>query len=259
MKIAEFLKSIAGLSVNTLRNYESTLWQLNGFIVGAEPTDNEIKEFLNPYNTSSLHRHKAAIKAYLEFTNPGKPWPFTRRQFAGRRQRVPRYIKPEAIEAIAKAGNGEDDYMLVKTLFNLGCRISELQDIDERKITPDGIPVVTKGGDEKLKIITKDFYPLLKKYAKGKGRRVFPRPYSYYNDRLKAMGKKAGYPEICLHMLRHSRAVDLLRKGLPEAFLQQFLGHAPGSNTTKIYLQINSADLLDQVEQVEEKAKNGME
>ena len=256
MKIAEFLKSIAGLSINTLRNYESTLWLVNGFIAGTEPTEDDIKEFLNPYPTSSLHRHKAAIKAYLEFTNPGKPWPFTRRQFAGRRQRVPRYIKPEAIESIANAGEGEDDYMLVKTLFELGCRISELMAIEDRMITETGIAVVTKGGDEKLKIITKEFYPVLKKYAKGKKKRVFPRPYSYYHSRLKLMGEKAGYPDVSLHMIRHSRAVDLLNKGLKPSYLQQFLGHA-SFNTTAVYLQVDSGDLLKQVEEVELGAKNG--
>ncbi|MCK5235877.1 MAG: site-specific integrase [Deltaproteobacteria bacterium] len=256
MQIAEFLNSIAGLSLNTLRNYESTLWQVSGFIAGDEPTDDEIKEFLNPYCVASLHRHKAAIKAYLEFARPGQPWPFTRRQFAGRRQRVPRYIKPEAIESIAKAGDGEDDYMLVMTLFNLGCRISELMAIDERKITNTGVVVVTKGGDEKLKIITKDFYPTLKKYSKGKGRRVFPRPYSYYQDRLKKMGKKAGYPDISLHMIRHSRAVDLLNKGLSPPYLQQFLGHA-SFDTTAIYLQVDGGELLEQIEKVESAAKGG--
>ena len=128
--------------------------------------------------------------------------------------------------------------------------------IEANQITPDGITVVTKGGDEKNKVVTKDFFPILKKYARGKKKKVFPRPYSYYHARLKSMGEKAGYPDISLHMIRHSRAVDLLNKGLKPAYLQQFLGHA-SFNTTAVYLQVDSTDLLAEVEKVELEAKNG--
>ena len=80
MQIEKFIESIKGMSPNTLRNYKCTLWQLEALIDGKEPTDGEIAKFLNHYQSSSLHRHKAAIKLYLEFK--GVSWPFSRRQFA---------------------------------------------------------------------------------------------------------------------------------------------------------------------------------
>jgi site-specific recombinase XerC len=83
LKINRFLDTIKGLSPNTVSAYRQTLWLLwtymkkqNGSLPkSAEPTEENIKRFLEMYNGASLHRHKAAIKRYLEYL--GEDWPFT--------------------------------------------------------------------------------------------------------------------------------------------------------------------------------------
>ena len=249
MKIVAFLKTIEGLSENTRKCYEQTLWQLNAVIKGEEPTDDEIYKFLRPYATSSLHRHKAAIKIYLEYHK--KPWPFTRRQFTQRRRVVPRYVDPEIVPKIAKGGD-EDDYFFVWSLFQIGCRITELMEIRDRDISLGGVLQVTKGGDQNLTPITKEFYAELKPYSAKKKGRVFPRPYTYYYKRLKELAAAAGVTTITPHMLRHARAIDLLLKGMDLAFVQQFLHHASIA-TTAIYTLVVSPVLARQLE----KAENG--
>lgn len=253
MDIKGFIKSIEGMSENTRHAYEETLWQLHSKIKGREPTTEEIYTFLNTYSASSLHRHKAAIKAYLEYLRPGEPWPFTRRQFVGRRHHIPRYVSPEVVVELIAAAQNEDDRMFVKTLFNLGCRIQELLDIYEKDLSPSGARVLTKGGRYRLKPTTKEFTRELEAYAKTKTGRLFPKPYSYYYQKLKELGKKVGHPEVSPHMLRHARAVDLLRKGLPLPFVQQFLGHA-NINTTAVYLEITGGELGIELEKVEANA-----
>ncbi len=247
VRIREFLKSIEGLSANTKRVYEQSLWQLQSRIKGDEPTPDEILSFLKSYQISSLHRHKAAIKAYLEFKGEG--WPFTRRQFQSRRRHIPRYVTTDVVEEIAKTTQNEDDYMFVTTLFTLGCRISELMGIRGEDITPAGVRLLTKGGSQHLKPITRDFYQVLSKYA-GKRSKVFPESYSYYYLRLKGLATGIGHPEVTPHILRHARAVDLLRKGMSLPFVQQFLGHA-SINTTAIYLEITGGELAKELEKVE--------
>ncbi len=250
MKIPEFMETIGGLSENTRHNYEQTLWQLRANIAGEEPTDDEIYLFLKKYPSNSLHRHKAAIKAYLEYREPERRWPFTRRTFAQRRRRIPIYIPPEVVPEIANAGD-RDDYMFVWTLFQLGCRISELMDIFRDDITATGVKLMTKGGWARLATITKEFRVDLLKYAKNKKGKIFPHTYNYYKKKLEELGRKAGYEgKVNPHMLRHARAVDLLLKGMPLAFVQQFLGHA-NINTTAIYLQITGGELSKQLERVE--------
>ncbi len=247
MKIVDFLRTIDGLSANTKRSYEQTLWQLNHVIKGDEPTDEEIYAFLKPYVANSLHRHKAAIKAYFEWQK--RDWPFNRRQFAQRRRAVPRYVDPGLVKVIAEAGD-KDDYMFVWTLFQLGCRINELMEIEDQNVNPGGVLMVTKGGDQNLTPITKEFYQELKKYTNKKKGRIFPRTYTYYNNRLKVLAREVGHDDITPHMLRHARAVDLLNKGMDLSFIQQFLHHA-NISTTAIYTLVTTPVLATQLERAE--------
>jgi integrase/recombinase XerD len=248
MKITQFIQTIDGLSDNTKRVYEQSLWQLDSVIKGEEPTEQEIYAFLRNYGASSLHRHKAAFKAYLEYL--GQPWPFNRRQFAQSRQRIPRYVQPEKVKEMADAAETQDDYMYIWTLFQLGCRIQELMNILPVDITHNGVALVVKGGWQKIKPVTKSFLQELKKYAGKKKGKVFPRPYSFYYQRLKYLAGKVGIDHVTPHMLRHARAVDLLNRGMPLAYVQQFLGHA-NINTTAIYLQITGGELAQHLERVE--------
>ena len=250
MQIEKFIESIGGMSPNTVRNYEQTLLQLEALIDGKEPTDDEIVKFLNSYTSSSLHRHKAAIKIYLEFR--GVPWRLSRRQFAIRKRKVPRYVRVETVRKIIEAADNEDDRMFVNTLFTLGCRINELMIIEGRKIGKKGIRVTVKGGNEKLKPTTADFNTEITRFARGKEGRIFPMTYSYYYSKLKELALKAGHPGVTPHMLRHARAVDLLSKGMPLPFVQQFLGHT-SINTTAIYLEITGGELTEELEKVDRR------
>jgi integrase/recombinase XerD len=267
LKINRFLETIKGLSPNTVSAYRQTLWLLwtymrkqNGSLPkSAEPTEENIRGFLQQYKaiSSTLHRHKAAVKAYWEYLHPKEVWPINRREFMSPRRRVPRYTSPDNIPLLLEQTDNEDDAMFVETLFQLGCRISELLGIEEKDITPAGVLVVTKGGHQRLKITTSDFNKKLKSYAQNhKKGKVFPKKYSYYIKRLKLIGHRAGIDDISPHMLRHARAVDLLNKGMGLAFVQQFLGHA-NINTTAIYLEITGGELAQNLERVEAAALNG--
>ncbi len=254
MQIKEFLKTIEGLAKNTRSSYEQTLWQINSVIKANEPSVDDIYRFLSGYKSASLHRHKAAIKAYREFTLPGELWPFNRRQFTVRRRHAPRYVSPEVVHELIDATENEDDRMFVLTLFTLGCRINELMGIECGDLTPLGVKVLTKGGNTRLKPVTKEFHSVLSAYVQKKKKgKVFPRTYTYYYFKLKDLAKKTGHTEVTPHMLRHSRAVDLLRKGMSLPFVQQFLGHV-NINTTAIYLEITGGELVQELEKVEAKA-----
>lgn len=259
MVIKEFIDSIAGLSVNTQVAYEQTLWQLKSTIAGDEPTNEEIKAFLKSYSkASSLHRHKAAIKAYLEHTRPGQAWPFTSRQFIVPREEIIRFIPAEVVFRMADAAENDDDRMFVLTLFTLGCRISELRGITASDITPAGVQVLAKGNKFLLKVVTADFNRKLKEYAAGKEGNIFPESYSYYRKVIIRLGKAVGHPEVTPHMLRHARAVDLLDKGMDLSYVQQFLGHADISTTAR-YTLVTKGKLGATLEKLEGNGHNELD
>ncbi|MHB8084313.1 MAG: tyrosine-type recombinase/integrase [Dehalococcoidia bacterium] len=248
MQTEHFLKKIKGMSENTKKAYEQSLWLLERQIKGAEPTDDEIRRFLAHYPPKSLNRHKAAMRAYLHFLK--REWPFEPHEFPATRRGLPRYVPPEKIQKLIAMLKDPDDKMAITTLFQLGCRISELMGFSRDDVTPAGVRLVTKGGYEKIRPITKEFSAELHKYIKGRRGKIFDRGYSHYYLLLKEYGPKIGFPHLAPHMLRHSRAVDLLRKKMPLPFVQQFLGHA-NINTTALYLEITGGELGEELQKVE--------
>lgn len=255
MQIKQFLDSIKGLSDNTRRAYEQTLRQLNSGTKGKEPTQEDILKFLKHYQASSLLRHRAAIKAYLNFK--GESWPFTPQQFSATEKKVPPYIRPDVVEKIIETTDNQDDRMFVYTLFTLGCTINELIGIERKDISRSGIRVPVKGATTRLKPITEDSYKTITKYARKKHGKIFPRPYSYYYARLRVLTKQAGFGEVTPTMIRNARAVDLLNKGMGLLFVQQFFGHA-SINTTAVFLNITSDrltrdELIDALEKAEKR------
>lgn len=140
--------------------------------------------------------------------------------------------------------------MFVETLFTLGLRVGELMRITRESITATGVIVVTKGGEEQLKTALPKFLHRLQNYAKSQDGAVFPHAYNYYYTTLKAIGRRAGIEGVHPHILRHTRAVDLLNKGLALPYLQQFLGHKL-ITTTMIYTKITGGELLKALENVE--------
>jgi len=259
VQIEEFMPTIRGLSDNTRRAYSQTLWQLDSFIKGDEPTENEIQKFLIGFNAATLYRYKAGIKAYWDWRFKGKEWPFNRRSFLAPRKKLPRYVNPSVVYEMVDLAVNPDDAMFIRTLFMMGCRIHELMSFENDMVTDTGVAVKTKGGDTKLKVFTKDFRDVFLRYTKGKRGRIFPMSYNYYYTLMKRLGKQVKHPEIAPHMLRHARAIDLLRKGMQLSDVQQFLGHA-NINTTAIYLMITGGDLAKQLEEVEgnHKAKRSV-
>jgi integrase/recombinase XerC len=258
MKITQFIESIKGLSPQTQSAYRQTLYQLDQTVKGDEPTADEIKSFLEGYgNTpSTLQRHKAAIYRYWDWRFEDKKWPFHKDQFRKVHRRLPdfEYLSEDVVIKIARAGT-KDDYWFVWTLFSLGCRIAEFMGIRDEDIREQGVMVLSKGGEYRLKVATPEFIAQLRKYIGRKKGRIFPNNYSYYYGRLKKLGAKVGYPNIHPHLLRHAKATDLLDKGLDGVYVQQFLGHASYS-TTAIYQQVRPGKLHQELQKVEKANGN---
>jgi len=248
MKIKRFLKSIDGLSDNTKRVYHNTLLMLQDIVKNSEPTDSEIEQFLTKFKPTTLYRHKAAIKAYLEFQ--GRQWPFTSRRFRSPRDVAPKSVPRQVVDEIMAAADNEDDYMFVWTLFTLGCRISELMSITPENITDRGPLVIRKGGNETLLVMFKDHVPILKKYAMKKKGRLFPHNYSYYRKKLRDLCEKAGHKALTPHVLRHSRARDLRERGMELDTLKDFLHHA-SITTTARYTMVDGGAVANKLDKIE--------
>lgn len=250
MDIAGFLKHYSGLSELTKKAYRNTLLMLERRIGNAEPSDNEIRSFLKNFRLgTTLQRHKAAIKRYLIYKK--QPWVFDSKEFATVHKKLPKYLSRENIQMLIDHASNEDEAMFIETLFITGIRITELLSLTEESLSNEGIQFTGKRGKERIVPITdRAFIKKLYSYARKQKGRIFPLKYYDYWLLLRRLCLEAGVQMVSPHSLRHSRAVDLINKGVSLGGLQTFLGHEqPG--TTLIYSQLTQADLKRELEKAE--------
>ena len=76
-------------------------------------------------------------------------------------------------------------------------------------------------------------------------------PWQYWNvtDVVDRLRKRSGV-EFTPHMLRHTYATDLLRRGLPAEVVQKLLGHASITTTMNLYAHLQVEDVRRSLETV---------
>jgi integrase/recombinase XerD len=250
MDITGFLNHYSGLSESSKRAYRNTLVMLERKITDNEPTEDEARNFLKAFKKgTTLQRHKAAIKKY--FTYKRWVWGFDAREFIPARRRLPRYLSREEVNKLVENAGDEHIRMFVKTLFMAGARIAELMSLTNESIEADGVRVTGKGDKERfVPIPDSNFMSRLKMYASKCKGRLFPESYYNYWLTLRRLCLQAGVEIVSPHTLRHSRAVDLVNRGVSLGGIQTFLGHEQAS-TTLIYTQLTQRDLKKELERTE--------
>ncbi|MEX2514914.1 MAG: tyrosine-type recombinase/integrase [Candidatus Paceibacterota bacterium] len=161
--------------------------------------------------------------------------------------------------------SGLRDRTILETFFSTGMRISELVALDKKQISSsinkDELELSITGKGRKTRTVyfspralkwlgrylqsRKDDEPALfvnYRAPKDASRRLTPRSIQ---KRVKKYAVSAGLPQDTTpHVLRHSFATDLLRKGVDIRILQEFLGHS-SITATQIYTHVTDKQLRD--------------
>ena len=165
----------------------------------------------------------------------------------------PEYLKLPEIERAIVFCRTQLERTLVIVLFDTAVRISELlglrlSDIDwENKI----ITVIRKGHRVTEVNVSDKAMVELKKWLgirRGESDRVFL-DISYYDawTIIKNIGKRAGISNMHPHIFRHSRAIQMLRAGVPINIVSQHLGHKSIKTTIDIYGNFTTPDVREQL------------
>jgi site-specific recombinase XerD len=161
-------------------------------------------------------------------------------------RKLPRFLSLPEVEAMFKVASGDRrDSLLLKSLFFLGLRNSELENlrIEDIDMINGNVKVVQGKGrkDRYVPIPSSTLLQELKGYIENRNTgRLF-----YVSDRhirriVKEYAVKAGLrtpEEIHPHTLRHSYATFLQNQGTPLNIIQDLLGHAR-IDTTTIYVHM---------------------
>ncbi|WP_353684346.1 site-specific integrase [Thermodesulfovibrio sp. 3907-1M] len=139
-----------------------------------------------------------------------------------------------------------------------GARVSEVLNIDETRdldFRNSTVRLITLKRSEKKKNqyrivpvpdrVISEYLRFTKLHPKMEGK-VFKLKRNNFFVVFRQLCKKAGIPDEIAHphVLRHTRAIELLRAGIPVTAVQQLLGHA-SLNTTAMYLRYSNIEIQE--------------
>lgn len=173
------------------------------------------------------------------------------------------YLTEEEIEVLLNQPDLTDcherrDYCLLLTLFDTGARVSELINIRRNDISFGSVNTIIlhgKGRKDRIIPITKTTSQVLRKYLKSVGDTnhnfseafLFQNRYGKqmtrwavtdilkkYDNRARADSRYHPTAPVTPHVIRHSKAMSLLKAGVNLIYIRDFLGHSD-VQTTQIY------------------------
>lgn len=152
--------------------------------------------------------------------------------------------------------------LLMTLLYSSGLRVSELVNLEVKDLDLDERTIHIRGKGEKDRIVLFDYTTrdLVRVYLRN---RIFDSKYLFVNrygnvltvryiqKMIKQYAHAAGIKKkVTPHILRHSFATHLLRKGMDIRAIQRLLGHS-NLTTTQIYTSVD----MDALKSVYDRAK----
>jgi integrase/recombinase XerD len=268
------LQNVRGRSLNTVMAYRRDLEMFEEFR-RAHKDIGRIYEFMKKRGLSprSQARVVSSIRTYFRFLEAHGEKAEELRQLRQPRvkAKLPKALSEADFARIFEAAATENPFRTARNqltlllLFGLGCRVSELiqlnlQDFNE---VDNWLVVTGKGNKQRILPLTGRLSEEVRAYIAKVRPQLMKEstPALIINDRghrpsrvdiwrwLSAWSKKAGFEEpVSPHQIRHGCATALLESGADLRTIQMLLGHA-SIQTTQIYTSVSPRKLKSDVEQ----------
>jgi len=198
---------------------------------------------------STLLVEAAALKRYMEWANI----PHKRLERPSVPLQEPRYLSPEQVRTLIDACTSPLMKCLTVLLYDTGARIGEILGLQVSDIRWDGFITVTRKGGRRDRVPVSEFgLQALREYMQSRSTRKHPSLFGNltYHDvwyEYARLCKSIGLQNFRPHMLRHSRAIDLIQQGVDQNLVAYQLGHVNPTTTMKIYTRLTPDDLRKKV------------
>jgi len=249
----EFLKNVRGYSPQTIKSYKITLNSLkdNHEI---EELDGKIALNIMPlriklknHSKRSILAKLSAVRSFVEYlkTQHNIEIKLKNAQSIKAPKTLPKPVEQNSIYEVIE--NSEIEIrVLVKTLYGLGLRISELANLELKDISTEWIRVTGKGNKTREIPLLDSLAKEIKEYINLNN----PKEYLFEKNgkklsdaqlryKLEKAFKKLGI-KATPHQLRHSFASHLLAKGARISDVSELLGHSSMA-TTQIYTKLTNS------------------
>lgn len=232
---------------------------------------------------SSRNQRLAAFKSFFHYVSAETPdYLFQCQQIASipmkrTASKAMNYLSPEGIHHLlmqpdTRTWKGRRDHALLVLLYDAALRVQELADLqikDLRLENPAIVQVFGKGRKARTVPLNGKTAMILKEYVTEQRKRTYSTVESplYQNSRGSKLTRvgisgilqkyvkkmKENHLEqyipgkISPHSLRHSKAIHLLRSGVPLIYIRDYLGHE-SVITTELYTRVDSEEKRKAVE-----------
>lgn len=267
------LQNVRGRSLNTVKAYRHDL----ELYVDYKKNHHDVKGFYlfmkkKKLSDRSQARAISSLRTYFKFCEDrGVNSPELRDLHLPKVQaKLPDVLTPEDYKRLFDASVVEDpnrtrrNQITLMLLFGLGCRVSELiqLNLQDLNTTESWVSVMGKGGKQRIVPLTDTLRQELKSYVENVRPTLLKETTNsiLINDRgnrpsrvdiwrwLSAWSKYAGFNStVGPHQFRHGCATALLESGADLRSIQMLLGHS-SLQTTQIYTSVTTKKLTETVE-----------
>ncbi|MFZ4402605.1 MAG: tyrosine-type recombinase/integrase [Pseudobdellovibrionaceae bacterium] len=268
------LQNIRGRSLNTVAAYRRDLEIYLNYKKQNGITITGFYDFLRQQNLSvrSQARVISSLRTYFKFCEErGLQRPELKDLRPPKvNASLPKALQLDEFEILYKACQTQDQAKTYRNeltllfLYGLGCRVTELIDLNILDYSPTDLTmkIKGKGGKERLVPLSTDLATKLNIYLQLHRLELMKEPSSaiLINDRgrrpsrvdlwrwLAAWSIKAGFAEpINPHRFRHGCATAMLEGGADLRSIQLLLGHA-SIQTTQIYTNVSTASMTEAIQ-----------
>ena len=263
MQLASFIEpflnycsQIRGYSPQTIRNYKIALELLIKYheieqknsvtIINIMP----LRLHLAKHSKKSISARLSTIRSFIKYLNTQKR---KKIKLSGAQsikvpKTLPKPLRKEDILKIIKTSNSQAS-LIIKMLYALGLRVSELSNIKLIDITNEWIRVNGKGNKTREVPLIDNLNEDIKNYIK-----IFkPKLYLFEKNTIQVKDFQIRYiikkefeklgVKATPHQLRHSFATDLLQEGARVSDVSELLGHS-SLVSTQIYTKLTNSTKL---------------
>lgn len=294
MIIEEFLKYLRyelNYSVHTVLSYKNDLCQFSEFLVDSvteelrldSVTQNDVRDWMMHLSESgdsarTIRRKVQALRAlykYMERMGFAESNPAADVELAKMPQRLPNYVRPEALDALIDEPIDENDFeavrdkLMLMMFYETGIRRAELIGLLDVNVDVGKMQIKVHGKRNKDRVIPfgyelKEWIELYRKLRKASVgaacdeffvRRNGEALYATLVYRVvhKALMQVGGGNKFSPHVLRHSFASSMLNNGAELNNVKELLGHESLA-ATQIYTHITFSELKDNYQSAHPRA-----
>lgn len=220
------------------------------------------------YADATKKELKICIKKLYKFLLDTDEYPEIVRWIKPHNKRIERVklpedmLTPDDVQKLIDTAQRPKDKAFVSTIYESGCRVSELLFLKIKSIKIDEYGAVLlvppmKTGSRRVRIVSST--PYMTAWLNAHPLKHDPNAYLWISNRnklvsygwiyqfLDKLGKKAGIKKkLNPHNFRHSRATHLANH-LTEAQMKEFFGWTQGSDMAAIYVHLSGRDVDDAI------------